>query len=139
MPASPCDAGEDFDNILNALDRTEVREVNEEPLVGFSEARTHGGDYSGLRTYTSQLTKLRMTSISEVDVEGFAGAVAQIGGDGGDAVRLLDAELCDGQIGAVEAYQCNVGAVQCGDEGEMDAAVASICRASSALTECGMA
>ncbi len=42
------DAGEDFDDILNALDGAEVGEVDEEALVGFGEARAHGGDELGI-------------------------------------------------------------------------------------------
>ena len=63
-----------------------------------------------------------MTSISESMCEGLAGAVAKVGGDGGDAVGLLDAELGDGQVRAVEADERDVGAVERGDEGKMEAA-----------------
>ena len=74
------------------------------------------------------------------DAEGFAGAVAEVGGDGGDAVGLVDAEAGDGEVGAVEADEGDVGAVERGDEGEsLRPRAASIWRASSALTECGMA
>src|ERR1700712_1809617 len=55
------------------------------------------------------------------DAEGFAGAVAEVGGDGGDAVRLVDAETGDGEVRAVESYECDVRAVQGGDEGELEA------------------
>jgi len=40
-----------------------------------------------------------------------AGAGAQVGGDGGNAVGLFDAELCDGQVRTVQANERNVGAV----------------------------
>ncbi len=76
------------------------------------------------------------------DAEGFAGAVAEVGGDGGDAVGLLDAEAGDGEVGAVEADEGDVGAVEGGDEGEVAAAAragSSIWRARRAETECGMA
>ena len=46
------------------------------------------------------------------------GAVAQIVGDGGDAVALVDGIARDGQVGAVQPDQRDVGAVQRGDEGQ---------------------
>lgn len=38
------DAAEDFDDIGDALNRAEVREMDEETLTGFGIAGTHGGD-----------------------------------------------------------------------------------------------
>ena len=116
------DAGEDFDDILNALDGAEVGEVDEESLVGLGEARTHGGDELGIADVDVAVDEVADDLDLGVDVEGFAGAVAEVGGDGGDAVGLFDAELCDGKVGAVEADERDVGAVERGDEGKMMAA-----------------
>ena len=113
------DAGEDLDDVLNALDGAEVGEVDEETLVGFGEARTHGGDELRIADVDVAVDEVADDFDLGVDVEGFAGAVAQVGGDGGDAVGLFDAELCDGKVGAVEADERDVGAVQRGDEGKM--------------------
>ena len=46
------------------------------------------------------------------------GLVAQVVGDGGDAVALIDAEAGDGQVGVIEPDEGDIGAVQGGDEGE---------------------
>ena len=55
------------------------------------------------------------------DGEGVAGAIAKVLGDGGDPIGLVDAEAGDGEIGAVEADERDVRAVQRGDEGQMKA------------------
>src|SRR5258708_22369888 len=116
------DAAEDLDNILNALDGAEVGEVDEQTLVGFGKARAHGGYQLGVADVDVAVDEVADDLDLGVDLEGFAGSVAQIGGDRGDSVGLLDAELCDGQIRAVEADERDVGAVQGGDEGEMESA-----------------
>ena len=116
------DAGEDLDDVLNAFDGAEVGEVDEEALVRFGEAGAHGGDQFGIADVDVAVDEVADDLDLGVDVEGFASAVAEIAGDGGDAVGLLDAELCDGQIGAVEAYEGDVGAVEGGDEGKMETA-----------------
>ena len=69
-------------------------------------------------------------------VEGF---LAQILRNCGYAVALLDAVAGNGQVSAVDAYESYVGAVQSCDEGQAAPWAAHIWRASSALTECGMA
>jgi len=96
------DAGEDLDDILNALDGAEVGEVDEEALFGFGEAGALAADQPRGADVTSQLTKLRMTSRSRSRSDASRVRVRRLGGDGGDSVGLLDAEFCDGQIGAVE-------------------------------------
>ncbi len=116
------DAGEDFDDVLNALDWAEVGEVDEEALVGFGKAGAHGGDELGVADVDVAVDEVADDFDLGVDVEGLAGAVAEVGGDGGDAVGLLDAEFRDGKVGAVEADEGDVGSVQRGDEGKMIAA-----------------
>src|SRR5258708_4633666 len=116
------DAAEDLDNILNALDGAEVGKVDEQTLVGFGKARAHGGYQLGVADVDVAVDEVADDLDLGVDLEGFAGSVAQIGGDRGDSVGLLDAELCDGQLRAVEADERDVGAVQGGDEGEMESA-----------------
>ena len=49
------------------------------------------------------------------------GALAEVFGDGGDAIGDLDAEPGDGEIGAVESDEGDVGAVEGGDDGEVAA------------------
>ena len=56
------------------------------------------------------------------DAEGGFRAVFEVGGDRGDAVRALDAVAGDGEVGAVEADEGDIGAVEGGDEGQADAA-----------------
>jgi len=56
------------------------------------------------------------------NVESLISAVAKIAGDSGDAVGLVDAELGDGKVAAVEANEGDVGPVERGDEGKMFAA-----------------
>ncbi len=51
-------------------------------------------------------------------VENPQGAVAQVVGDGGDAVALVDGIAGDGQVGAVQPDQRDVRAVERGDEGQ---------------------
>ena len=116
------DAGEDFNDILNAFDGTEVGEVDEESLVGLGETGTHGGDELGIADVDVAVDEVADDLDLGADVEGFASAIAEVGGDGGDAVGLFDAELGDGEVGAVEADERNVGAVEGGDEGKMKTA-----------------
>ena len=115
------DAGEDFDHVGDALDGAEVGEVDEEALVGLGVAGAHGGDEFRLANVDVAVDEVADDLDFGGDVECFAGAVAEIAGDGGNSVRLLDAELGDGQIGAIEADEGDVGAVQGSDEGEMAA------------------
>ena len=116
------DASEDLDHVCNALDRAEVGEVDEELFVRCGEAGAHGGDEFGAGLVDVAIDEVADDFDGCLDLEGFVGAVAEVGRDGGDAVGLLDAELGDGEVGAVEADEGDVGAVESGDEGEMDAA-----------------
>ena len=113
------DAGEDGDDVLDAFDWAEVGEMDEEAFVGFGEAGTHRGDEFGGADVDVAVDEVADDFDLGVDVKGFAGAVAKVSGDGGDAVGLLDAELGDGKVGAVEADEGDVGAVEGGDEGQM--------------------
>ncbi len=56
------------------------------------------------------------------DAESLLGALAEVSGDAGNAVRLLNAEAGDGEVGRVETDKGDVGAVEGSDEGKMDAA-----------------
>ena len=116
------DAREDRNDVQNALDRAEVGEVHEQLLIVRGVARAHGGELGGDAHVHVAVDEVADDLDLALDVEGLAGAVAQVAGDGGDAVRLLDAELRDGQVGAVQANQRDVGAVQRGDERQIAAA-----------------
>ncbi len=53
------------------------------------------------------------------DGEGLASTVAQVARDAGDAVGLLDTELGDRQVRAVEANQGDVSSMKSGDKRQM--------------------
>ncbi len=53
-----------------------------------------------------------------LDVEFLERLLAEVVGDGGDAVALLDGKFRDGEIAAVAANESDVGAVKRGDEGK---------------------
>ena len=66
-------------------------------LVGRGEARAHGGDELGFADVEVAVDEVADDFDLGVDAEGLAGAVAQVAGDGGDAVGLLDAEAVMGR------------------------------------------
>src|SRR6202020_1326809 len=101
------------------FDGAKVREVNEEALVGLGEAGTHGGDELGIAEVDVAVDEVAADLDLRGDSEGFGRSPTEVGGDGGDAVGLLDAEFCDGEVGAVKADEGDVSAVKGGDEGEM--------------------
>jgi len=115
------DAGEGLDDIQNALDGAEVREMDEEFFVGQGEAGAHGLDEFGAADVDVAVDEIADDLDLAVNGEGLAGAVAEMGGDGGDAVGLGDAKAGDGEIAAVLADEGDVGAVEGGDEGEVAA------------------
>ena len=115
------DAGEGFDDVQYALDGTEVREMHEQAFAGLGEARTLLGDELRVANVEVAVDEVADDFDLARDAEVFAGALAQVGGDGGDAVGLVDAEAGDGEIGAVEADEGDVGAVEGGDEGQVAA------------------
>src|SRR6185369_17913070 len=53
------------------------------------------------------------------NIELAQGALPQVLRDGGDSIALLDGETGNGKVGAVEAHQRDVGAVQGGHEGQL--------------------
>src|ERR1700679_3419285 len=114
-------AGEGLDDVEDALDRGEVGEMDEQAFAGLGEARALLG-YQ-LRVADVEVAVDEVADDFDVagDAEVDAGLVAEIGGDAGDAVGLGYSEFCDGEVGAVEAYQGDVGAVEGGDEGQMTA------------------
>ncbi len=91
--------------------------------AALGEAGAHGGYFCGVADVDVAVDEVADDFDLGLDVEGFAGAVAEVGGDGGDAVGLLDAELGYREVGAVEADEGDVRAVQGGDEGEVAAAL----------------
>jgi hypothetical protein len=113
--------------------------VYEQAFAGPGEARTLLGDELRVANVKVAIDEVADDFDLACDAEVFAGALAQVGGDGGDAVRLVDAEARNGEIGAVEADESDVGAVEGGDEGRWRPFLASIWRASSALTLWGIA
>jgi hypothetical protein len=116
------DAGKGLDDVKNAFDRPEVGEMDEELFLGTGELRAHGGDQLGIADVDVAVDEVADDLDLAVDGEGLAGAVAEMAGDGGDAVGLGDAEAGDGEIRPVLADEGDVCAVEGGDEGEMAAA-----------------
>jgi hypothetical protein len=123
----------------DALDGAEVGEVNEEAFVGAAKRGRMFGDEFGVANVEVAVDEVADDFDLAGDAEGLAGAVAQVAGDGGDAVGLVDAEAGDGEVGAVEADEGDVGAVERGDEGQMFAARGEHLAGEQALTLCGMA
>ena len=113
------DAGEDFDHVADALDGAEVGEMDEEAFGGGGELRAHGGVLGGVAEVDVAVDEVADDLDGVGGGEGLEGAVAEVGGDGGDAVGLLDAEAGDGEIGGIEADEGDVGAVEGGDDGEI--------------------
>src|ERR1700722_1910813 len=52
------------------------------------------------------------------DVEVFESLIQEVLRDSGDAVALFDGKASDGEIAAIAADECDVGAVKRGDEGQ---------------------
>ena len=116
------DAREDLNHVSDALDRAEVREVHKEGLAGLRVTGAHGSNE--IRPCDVNVTVDEVSDhFNRVGCgEGLVGSVGQIRADCSDTVRLINAELGDGEIGAIEADQRDIRAVQRRDEGEMDAA-----------------
>jgi hypothetical protein len=112
------DSGEDFDDVGDALYGAEVGEVDEEFFVRGGVAGAHGGDEFGLADVDVAVDEVSDDFDLGGDVEGFAGAVAEVAGDAGHAVGLGDSETGDGEVGGVEADEGDVGSVEGGDDGE---------------------
>jgi len=108
-------AVEDFDHIEDALHRTEVGKVHEQPLLV--------GDILAALFQPLRFPHV-VIAVDEVgddfdvvlDVEDVKRAVAQILRNRGYAVALLDGEARNRKVGAVEPDQRDVGAVQGGDK-----------------------
>src|SRR6185437_4472436 len=107
---SGSNAGEDFDDVLNALDRSEVGEMNEEALVRSGEAWSHSGDELRIANVDVAVDEVLDDFNLGGDAEGLAGAVAEIAGDGGDTIGFDDAESGDRQVGVIESHEGDVGA-----------------------------
>ena len=130
----------DLDGVGHALHRTEIRKMHQQALavgrVLLRELR---------RIFASAIHVAIHEVVNDLDVildvELAQRALPQVLRDGGDAVALLDGEARDRQIRAVQTDQRDVGAVKRGDERQLAprGLAASIWRASSALTECGIA
>lgn len=108
------DKGEDFDDIQDTLHRAEIRKVHQD---GFAAGRPLGA----AALILGAMIEIAVHEIADdlnwpTDVEFLDRPVAQVAGDGGDAVALLDREARDGQITAVIAHERDVRAVEGGDE-----------------------
>ena len=116
------DNRENFNDVGEALNGTEIREVHED---GFAVGRPLGRKtFVGRAVVEIAVHEIGNDFDGALDVELFDRLIEEIAGDGGDAVALLDGKLGDGEIAAVAA-----------DEGD----VCAMERASRALTEWGMA
>ncbi len=96
--------------------------MHKELLVRLGEARALLGDELGVADVEVAVDEVADDFDLARDAEVFARSLTKVRGDGGDAVGLVDAELGDGEIRAVEADERDVGAVQRGDEGQVAAA-----------------
>ena len=96
--------------------------MDEQGFAGCGILRTHLGDEVRLAQVHVTIDEVADDFDGRVDFEGGEGALAEVLGDGGDAVGDLDAEPGDGEVGAVEAHQGDVGTVEGGDEGDVHAA-----------------
>src|SRR5262249_44662377 len=103
-----------LDGVGDALYRTKIRKVHEDGLAAGRDLRTEFAvGFAGVRVAVDEVGDYFDGAL---DVELFDGLIQQIFRDGGYAVGLLDGEAHDRQKAAVAADQCNVGAVQRGDE-----------------------
>jgi len=108
-------AVKDLDYIQHAFHRAEVRKVHQQALV-------FGNILAALfQPFRFAQILVAVHKVGDdldvvLDVENSQGAGAQILRDGGHAVALLDGETRDRKIGAVEADESDVGAVQGGDK-----------------------
>src|SRR5690349_11832247 len=95
------DEGEDFDGVEDALYRTEIREVHKDCFA-------IGRPLHAAALIFSAMILIAVHKIADdldgaTDVEFLDRAFAQIIGNGGDAIALLNRKTGDGQIAAVVA------------------------------------
>jgi len=106
---------EDFDHIQNALHRTEVGKVHQQPLV-VRHILTALFQPFRLAQILVAVHKVRDDLNVILDVENVKRAVAQVLRDRCHAVALLDGKARNWKIRAVESDQSDVGPVQGGDK-----------------------
>ena len=92
--------------------------MNQDGFVRFGILRAN--DFAGLRIaqVNVAIDEVRDDMDRAGGREGFNGLAPQIIGDGGDAVAFVDGVAGDRQIGAIGAYQGDVGPVQRGHKGK---------------------
>jgi len=95
---SLCNPAEDFNDIKDTLNRPEVREVNKQLFRGVSEVRPHGGVLGGNAHVDVAVHEVPDDLNLSLDAERLMRAVAQVRGDRGYAIGLLDAKLRDRQV-----------------------------------------
>jgi len=113
------DAREDADDVGGAFDGAEIGEVDEDFLAGLGIAGAAGGAIG----FAEGSVDIAVDEVGDdfngaVGMEFLDGGFAQVIGDGGDAVALIDTEAGNGQVGMVEADEGDVGSVERGDEGQ---------------------
>ena len=87
------DAGKDFDNIDGAFYRPEVRKMDENLLAGFGKLGAAGGADFGIQGRIDvAVNEIRNHFDLAFHAEFVNGLLAQVIGDGRDAVALVDAE-----------------------------------------------
>jgi len=113
-------AVEDFDDIENAFYRTKIGKVDQQ---AFFVGNVLDAFFEPFRLAHILVAVHEVGNDLDVvlDVENLEGAIAQILRDRRDSVALLDGKTRDGKIGAIEADQSDVGAVQRGDERQIAA------------------
>ena len=110
------DQGENFDDVGDALDGTEIGEVHHDGLA-------IGRPFGALLGIVVAAIEIAIDEIGNdfdgpLDVELLDGLFLEVVRDGGDAIGLLDGESRDREKAAVAADQGDVRAVQRGDEGQ---------------------
>ena len=115
------DPGEDLDHIEDALDRPEVRKVEQDLFLRIGVTRP------GVGAPLAQ--GFVFVAVDEVgnDFDGPQNAevvhrfLPQVIGYRGDTIALFDGEAGNGQIRPVEPHQGDIGTVQGGDKGQIPA------------------
>src|SRR5215472_10110636 len=113
----------DFDSILNALDWTEVGEMDEQALIRLSKARPHFRDEFRLANVNVAIDEIA----DDLDFTGYTeclpGAVAQVTGDAGDSIGAHNSKTGNWKIGRIKTDKRYVCSVKRGDDGKIAALV----------------
>ena len=110
---------EGFDDVGNALDGTEIGEVDEDLFVVRSELRAPRTVFGREEDVT--IHEVRDKLDRAANIKFLKRHLAQVFGDGRHRVALLDGKPRDGEVGPVLPDQRDVGAVERGDERQLPA------------------